>query len=275
MVKRILVALSGTRYTDAAITYALELAHAHGAEITGVTDVDSARIADVGPVPIEAGAAAHDLVEQRWHDTEKHIERVIGRFETMCKEQGVSYAVHREIGEPYEHLTELWRYYDLTIAGLQGLFEYEVLHKPDDVLIRLIGAGVRPILAVAAEHRAIHTVLIAYNGSMESAKTMKRFVQMHLWPNMKLKLACFEMKKSEGEKLLADAASYCHAHDYEPETEWIEGSAREGLLECAKRMDADLIVMGSTARSRIVRKLLGDTALHAIRNAEIPLFLAQ
>ena len=52
MIKRILVALSGTPYTKAAIQHALELATHHGADVTGVTDIDLAKVAHVGPVPM-------------------------------------------------------------------------------------------------------------------------------------------------------------------------------------------------------------------------------
>lgn len=275
MIRRILVGLSGTRYTDAAIEHALELARHHGAEVAGVTDVDLASVENVGPVPIGGGAAAEGLAEHRRQLVEGHIEESIARFETACCEADVRYSVHRAVGEPFDHLINLWRYHDLTILGLQGLFEYEVIHKPDDVLLRLMSAGVRPIVAVAETHRTIEHALIAYNGSMESAKAMKRFVQMHLWPGLTLTVACFELPAEAAETLLADAATYCRTHGYEPLTEYVEGSARDGLLACAERCGADLIVMGATARSRLFRRLLGDTALHTIQEAKVPLFLAQ
>ncbi len=65
MIKRILVALSGTQYTGAAIRHALELAGLHDAQVTGVTDVDLAKVANVGPVPMGGGAAASELMEHR------------------------------------------------------------------------------------------------------------------------------------------------------------------------------------------------------------------
>ena len=71
MIKRILVALSGTPYTPVAVEHALELAATHGAEITGVTVTDLQRLANVGPVPVGAGAAAHSLTEHRILVTEE------------------------------------------------------------------------------------------------------------------------------------------------------------------------------------------------------------
>ncbi len=275
MVKRILVALSGTPFTQPAIEYGLELAQLHGAEITGVTDVDLARLAQVGPVPIGGGAAAHELVEQRMALTQEHIEESIAAFEAACTKANVTHRVARETGDPFDQLISLWRYHDLTVAGLRGLFEYGVVHNPDDLLVRLVSKGVRPILAVAMKHRPIRRVLAAYNGSMESAKALKRFVQMSLWPKITLRIVCFDRSPKEGQPLLDDAADYCRVHGYEAETDLVEGDAHHALLEYASGWNADLIVMGASSRARILRHILGDTTLHAIRHAELPLFLTQ
>ncbi len=274
MIKRILVALSGTPLTESAVQRALELAAVHGAEITGVTDVDLAKVANVGPVPMGAGAAATELVEHRLQITEQLVTEAIERFESACTKADVPFGVVRETGNPYEKLISLCRYHDLTVAGLRGLFEYGIFHNPDDVLIQLIAKGVRPILAVAQEHRPVRRVLVAYSGSMESAKALKRFVQLQLWPDITLKIVCFG-KGGDAEQLLADAAGYCRIHGHKAEVEHVDGSPAKGLLEHAGSWKADLVVMGSSSRARIFQHLLGDTTLHAVRHAEIPLFLTQ
>jgi nucleotide-binding universal stress UspA family protein len=256
------------------VQHAWELAAAHDAEITGVTDIDLAKVANVGPVPMGAGAAATELVEHRLQVAEQLVTDAIERFEAACSKSDVSYNVVRETGNPFEKLISLCRYHDLTVAGLRGLFEYGIYHNPDDVLIQLIAKGVRPILAVAREHRPVARVLAAYSGSMESAKALKRFVQLRLWPDITLKIVCFD-KGDDAEQLLDDAAGYARLHGYEAEVEHLEGSPVKGLLPHADSWKADLIVMGSSSRARIVQHLLGDTTLHAVRHAEIPLFLTQ
>ena len=121
--------------------------------------------------------------------------------------------------------------------------------------------------------RTVRRVLVAYSGSMESAKALKRFIQSRIWPGITLKIVCFA--RDDAETLLADAAGYCQAHGHEAETERLEGSPKEGMLVHAGQWQADLIVMGSSQRTRLFKHLLGDTTLHAIRHAEIPLFLTQ
>ncbi len=82
-------------------------------------------------------------------------------------------------------------------------------------------------------------------------------------------------KGEEGADLLADAAEYCRLHGFDPITEHVDGDPRDKLLPHAEAWGADLIAMGSTARARIFKHLLGDTVLHAIRTAHIPLLLTQ
>ena len=52
-------------------------------------------------------------------------------------------------------------------------------------------------------------------------------------------------------------------------------SLKDQLLPEADSWQADLIFVGSGARSLLLRRLFGDTALQLIRNSDRPLFLAQ
>ncbi len=83
------------------------------------------------------------------------------------------------------------------------------------------------------------------------------------------------MTPQESETLLADTSSYCRSHGLAAQTQHVEGGPRDHLLEYAQQCKADLIVLGSTSRARIFKRLLGDTALHCLRNADVPLFLTQ
>ncbi len=275
MLKRILVALSGTPFTPSAVARAVELAQVHDASITGVTIVDTERIGDVGPVPIGGGAAAHSLAEHRLNITREHVEQEIANFEKACSNAGVPFAVFKEDGDAFDKLLELWRYHDITIIGLRGLFEYGVVHNPDDQVIRLIKHGVRPIIAVSQEHKPIKRVLIAYNGNAESAMAIKRFAQYQLWPDLELKLVCFDFPEEKSTPLLADATTYLRAHGGDPTAESLPGYPEEGLLKHARSWDADLVVMGATSRGKILKLFKGTTALEALMHAGIPLFLSQ
>jgi nucleotide-binding universal stress UspA family protein len=277
MIKRILLGLGGTPYTSVAIQRSIELAKRFDAEITGVTVVDFKGLSHVGLVPAGALNAAREKAEQRVRITKEKIEEVISEFESSCTAEGIKYHVKQEEREdPFDLMISLSRYHDVMIFGLRSIFEYDITFEdPKDTLSRLIAAGVRPIIAVSDEFRPLRKVLIAYSGSMASAKTMKRFVQLRLWTDVKLKIVTFQSSEDKAHQLLYDASEYCSAHGFHVECESNPGSPKDFLLPMATLWQADMIVLGNSARNLLVKQVLGETALNIIRNADRPLFLCQ
>jgi nucleotide-binding universal stress UspA family protein len=277
MIKRILVGLGGTPYTTVAIERAVKLAKQCDAEITGVTVVNFERIATVGLVPKGVLNTARELAKERVRVTRDAVEDAIGALESACTAEGIKYRVKREEREdPFDLMISLARYHDLMIFGLRSIFEYDIsFEDSQDTLARLIAAGVRPIIAVSERFRPIQKVMIAYSGSMESAKTMKRFVQLHLWPDAALKIVNFQSNEEKARQLLNDAAEYCRAHGFHVEHDSNPGSTKDFILPMATLWQADMIVLGNSSGGLLLKRLIGETALHIIRNADRPLFLSQ
>ena len=274
MIKRILLGLGGTPYTTVAIQRAVGLAKRFEAEITGVTVIDVSRLFMVGAMGGER--AAHDMTS-RIFLTKERIGEAISTFEAACTAEGIKYQVKQEDEkDPFDLMISLARYHDLMIFGLRSIFEYGISpEEPRDTLARLITAGVRPIIAVSDKFRTIQKVLIAYSGSIESAKTMKRFVQLRLWPDVKLKIVTFQSSEDKTQQLLYDASEYCRAHGFHVESDSNPGSPKDFLLPMATLWQADMIVLGNSARTLLMKRVIGETALHIIRHADRPLFLCQ
>ena len=275
MLKRILVGLGGTDYTVPAINQAVRLAMAHDAEVTGVSIIDEERLTYIGPVPIGGGQFAQELASDRIANAKQRVDRSIQEFVAACRNAGVRHQTLREVGDPFSLLIDRARYHDLMVFGLRSLFEFDLVDDPHDALVRLVQSGVRPLIAVSKDDRPVKKVLIAYSGSMESAKAMKRFVEMRLWPEATLRIVNFDHQKGKAEQLVSDAADYCRAHGFEPEQVCVAESPKDHLLPYAAAWEADLIVVGNSAKNLLLRRIFGETVLHAIQNSDRPLFLAQ
>jgi len=273
MIKKILLGLGGTPYTFVAIQRAAQLAKQYGAEITGVTATNINRLKGIG---VKQKESAHTNID-RLTLTSDQVEKAISLFESACSAEGIKYQVkHEEMEDSFSLMISLSRYHDLMIFGLRSIFEYGVsFEEPKDTLARLIAAGIRPIIAVSDKFRPIQKVIIAYDGSMESAKTMKQFIQLRLWPDAKLKIVTFQKSEEKAHQLLYDASDYCRAHGFHVEHESNPGVPKDLLLPIATLWQADMIVLGNSARSLLMRRVFGETALHIIRNADRPLFLSQ
>jgi len=275
MIKRILVGLAGTTYTPVAIQRAVTLARTHGAEVTGVTVLDAKRIRGEGIGLVKAPNS--DLLRaERMQIARSQIEQCVSEFESACQAANIRYHIVEESGDAFTRLVDLSRYHDLMVFGLRSIFEYDFqVGAPESLLLRLVVAGVRPLLAVSEKFRSISRVLIAYNGSMESATAMKRFVQMRLWPDAELKIVTFHTSDDKAFELMQAAEDYCVAHGFKVCHQSNRGDPKVLLLAAATLWQADMIVMGNSARSVLLRKVLGDTLLGTLRDAQIPLFLAQ
>jgi nucleotide-binding universal stress UspA family protein len=274
VIKRILVGLGGTPYTPVAIERAVALARHHGAFLTAITFRAQGWQAEAARVP-GAPATSGDAM-RRGQVTGEIIEKAIAAFESACSGAEIPHAVKLETGKPLDLFVSAARYHDLMVLGLRSIFEYDVsAMRPKDELARLVSAGVRPIIAVSQQFRPIQRVLIAYSGSMESAKAMKQFIQLRLWSQVELKIVTFHRSEDRARELLHEASDYCRAHDFHVATEWNPGVPKETLLPLATYWRADMIVMGNSARGLLLRKTLGETSLHLIRSADRPLFLSQ
>jgi nucleotide-binding universal stress UspA family protein len=276
MIKRILVGLGGTAYTPVAIRRAVSLAQSPGAEVTGVAVLDVRRVRNLGRAVLQTRDEMDAIGNARTAITEDRIAQSIRDFEAACQAADVKHRVVEETGDAFTKLIELARYHDVMVFGLRSIFEYDFLcPDPQALLMRLVGAGVRPLIAVAQEFRPINRVLIAYSGTMESAKAMKRFVQLGIWPHARLKIMSFQASGDEGYRLTSDAADYCLAHGYTVDRQTNPGEARHLLLAAAALWQADMMVMGNSARSVLLRHVLGDTLQEVLQYTDIPLFLAQ
>ena len=275
MIKRILAGVCDPQYTVSISKYTKELASRFNAEVTIIAVTDLKRLRNIGSVAIGAGALAKELKDERIENAEASIAKSIDILTRRLDEANIPSRIIKPAGDPYDALTEASRYHDLMVFGLRGLFQHGVIDEPPNELIHIVESGARPILAVGATYREVHRVLIAYSGSIESAKTLRNFSQLHPWPNASLKVVHIGKDEETGHSLMNDARDYLHAHGLAADTEFIAGHPNTHLLDLAADWNADLIVVGNSAKSLLRRRVFGETALHTIRESKLPLFLSQ
>jgi len=280
MIRRILVGLGGQLSLASEVDHALELADRYDAELTGVTIMDTRMLSSVGPVPLGAGEAAAELARHRAAATAAHMEAAVAAFDDACRRAKVRYQIQREErADPFDRLISESRYHDLVVCGLRGIFESGLVGSSPaecgEILARLVGSGVRPLLAAAPQFRKIHRVMIAYSGSVESAKTMKQFIQYRPWREIQLRICVFNHTPERAARLLNSADALCRSHGFQAELLHIPGSPHDQILPAAYDWNADLLVLGNSARNLLLRRVLGETALRVMQTSSLPLFLSQ
>jgi len=122
------------------------------------------------------------------------------------------------------------------------------IEEPKDTLARLIAAGVRPIIAVSSVFRPIRKVLIAYSGSMESAKARSGSCSLRLWPDVKLRIVTFQSSEDRPVNFCMTRPSIAGLMDSLLRMSRIRIS-QDFLLPIATYWQADMIVLGNSARN--------------------------
>ena len=147
MVKRILLGLGGTAYTDIAIQRAVELAGIRGAVITGATVEDTKKLEQVGPVPPGSAMYAARLREQRLALSQERIDSAIDRFQTKCREAVIPARFERETGDPFETtMIAHARYNDMDLIFMGNCIRNLLLrHVLGDAVLSTIQLSDRPL----------------------------------------------------------------------------------------------------------------------------------
>lgn len=275
MIKKILLGLADSPYTETASRRAIELAELHGASLTCVTLVDPDRLRRVGPYPVGGAHAAQQMGERRVTRTRERVEITLQGVEAACAERGIPCKVVRSQGNPVRILSEHARSHDLVLSGLRGVLDPEHLSASISAVYELTASGGSPVIAEPSVYRPVHRALVAYDGSPAAARALKTFAQAKIWPDAEVRVVNFGNRAEAGEKLIEEALDILRSAGVAKASgEFVKGRVTPGLASYADSYDADVIVVGNKARSFLLRHVVHDTTRDLIKNGARSLFMA-
>ena len=189
---------------------------------------------------------------------------------------GVIYTDILEEGGPFQRIVEDMKYHDLLIIGKDPHFFYAHPKKDTHTLARVVKQTIGPTLVVDEDFTEINNVLIAYDGSAASARTVRRLV--HLEPfgrNISLSaISVYHKDDREAKLILQLLKEYLRVHGYDCITRSIDSREPEReIVRYASDYNADLIVAGAHSVSSIKRKAFGSTTASLLDNSPVPMFL--
>lgn len=276
MMKRIVVGLDGSRFSRTATANACGLAKISDGTVVGIGVVDLPGIES-----IERGAPpgslwfAEKAEEHKLRDALKKVAQFLSEFEKTCKKLEVRFELHSTQGEPFEAIVEEGKASDLIVIGLRTFYHFETSSRSGDTLKRVLQNSVCPVMAVPESMNRIENVFIAYDGSTESAKALRAFVnRFHpSFQDLDLTLLTVAESKEEGERVSQNAVSYLRCWEKEPTIVVERGRTDEILLQRAKGVKNPLVVMGSFGRNPISEFFFGSTARRIVEDCTIPIMI--
>ncbi len=283
MIKRILIALDPDDDTPVATQYAIELAKKFDASVTGLAVVDTSNIYPTGIIgEPDMTHHARNLWEELSDESREVAKRLLDRFQKTVEKTGIRYTAIKQEGASYDRIIEGMKYHDLLVVGRESHFFYNEPRRETKTLAQVVKHGVSPTLVVMDRYKDVQKVLVAFDGSNPSARSLKSFV--HLMPygkELEIELFYVEDEVSErteenGSSILDYAEHYLKEHQFTNTRKTIVSHKKpsEKIMERRDETDADLIVLGAHAVSALKRITFGSNTHDLITQSDTPLFLS-
>ncbi|MDF1657780.1 MAG: universal stress protein [Verrucomicrobiales bacterium] len=275
-IRKILVPLDASIYTDGATETAIRIAKAHGASVTGVAVLDSPEIRSsiipaVGPYyPMMV-----DAVQEKIEHADQILRDTLIRFSNTCEKAGIEHEETEYEGIPAQKLLESSIFHDLIVLGLETSFHFETRGGRGDTLDKLIDHTATPVLAVPPTGAPIPSkVIIAFDGSFGASRAMRDFIPFAASFDPEITLVSAELPAKKSDFLLSSAVSLLESHGFSKVNWNASEMTAEETFTPAFTADADLIVAGIHSRRPIRDMFTGSFTATLIRDHQKPLFLS-
>lgn len=261
------------RATHPATAYALEIARRFEAHLTALI----LEVAVEAPVGLYTAPAASDLgpLRESYHAAARQEAE---SFAALAGRVGIVYeTVTRQslAADAGEVVAYEARHHDLTILPALRASAAEQLTVVEDCLF----SSGRPVLLVpegTASPRCEH-VVIAWDGTAPAVRAMNDALPLLAQARRATAITIAEEKAGHIDETSRQVCTHLARHGVDASFRHIENRGStigEAIADAARELEADLLVMGGFAHSRLRDLVLGGATRHIIQGAPVPVLLS-
>jgi len=275
MIKRILVPLGTSKYTDTAIDYAIFIAQKKKAKISGMTILDMPGIeASVGSVPVGGIYWAEKLEEKLLKKAQKTVDNLKDKFIQKCKDSGIRCDIEEDQGVPSDWIIRKSKYYDMVVMGHRIKYGFNAKLKDMTTIKNVLNHAVTPILIVPQKFMEIKNVLIAFDGSLKATRALQRFVHIAHSFNFDIKVIISTDEIDLAEYQSKNLTAYFESWRIKSSDVIITQQNIRKYVHSNYKKWADLIVAGAHSKSVLSEFFVGSFTSQLIDDGKTPLFVA-
>jgi len=276
MLQGILVGLDGSVYGPIATMLGIEWAKSTNATVVGIGIIDQPGITAPSPSPMVSGTVKQERDNALLEDAERLTSQFLEQFSLTCTAAGVSFKVLQESGSPDKEIVEESQRYDVVILGRQTFYKFETQEGADDTLNTVVKVSPRPVVVVPEQLPRGKNVIVAYDGSVQSARALQLFVLSGIPTKGEIHIVSIHSDKIVAAKTADRAVQYLRLHGLEatPHRPDPSGTNSSLLLDYVKKCEAGLLVMGAYGDTAWKSFVFGSTTRTLIRESPVPLFIS-
>jgi nucleotide-binding universal stress UspA family protein len=275
MPKSILLVLDDQPVEHASVEIALRWASEFDALLVGLGVLDETHVNPVEPTPIGAGEAKRQRDAVRLHERQAEIERGLSAIAVRCAQSRVAFKPLEDTGLAAGEIAKEAQRFDLILMArtLDVHVAPNEWHS-SETLRTILRLAPRPVVAAADEMPTGNAVAIAYDGSLQAARTLHAFVASGMATGRGVHVASFHEEPIEAAKIGNRAIEFLADHGVRA-TLFAHATERPvvEILNFARDVQAGMLVLGAYGKPRIQEFFVGSVTSAMLARCALPLFL--
>ena len=274
-ISTLLIATDGSVYADVATECGAWLAARLRARITVLYVIDARRLAGhfIRNISEILESFPSEGIADRVRDYyRKQGNEALKRAASICERYRVTCQTDLQTGNVVKIVADASVDADLLVIGARGEdeeFETGFLGSVAEKLVRKVN---RPVLLTGLEFRECRRALLAYDGSAAAREAMKMLARLTAALEMDVD-AVQMVEAGESTTALKDVVSYFKNYPVRLSTHYLTGDSHAVIIEHAKEIGCDLMVMGAYDNRLADSLALGTTTDYLVRNSPVPVLV--
>lgn len=270
-----LVPVDGSDTSNAAVEVAIAFAEANKAKLAGMGIIDEPGITAREAVPMGATYFKHERDEIRLENASQRVQEALAHFSAACDRAGVNYRTVVARGTPYDEICRESHRHDGIVMGRESHFHFETQITPDEVFRLIVRDSPRPVIAVPKNIPVGSRVLVAYDGSLQSARSMQMHHVLGLCEGREVEVMTVCKDKDQAAFISQHAVDYYRERGVDVES-YVVGTSENPAQAVLRRIEDTgprILVMGSYGESGLKEFFFGSFTSTLIQSCPVPLFL--
>ncbi len=274
MLKSLLVLLNDARCAYQAFDLARYWAGANEALCVGLSVLDIESLCGDQPVPMAGMSAKEQHNQEILEDARSRLGRVRDRFRSLCTQSNVASQTLDEEGRPADVIAREAQRCDLVLVDCPPT--HSVLGGlSSDQLVGVVKHCPRPLVVVPNRPTAETNVVIAYDGSLQAARTVQAFAQSGLAADRHVRVVGAAEHFVTATRRVDRAVDFLKRHGIMAEAVPLTTAEEPAavLLNHLSLYPTGLLVMGTFGQNFLREALFGSVTRRLLEHCPVPIFL--